>query len=280
MDGLSLPARSWLFVPATRPERFAKAAASGADRIIIDLEDAVAEEAKCAARHGLAQALLPQGVPLYVRINAFGTKWFEEDIATAAKLQIAGIVLPKAESIGQVVQAAAVLGAEQSIVPIIESAAGLWNVLEIALGPSIERVIFGALDFQGDTGIRASSPDETELAYARSRIVLASRVATIAGAIDAVSTVLDDDVLVTSEAGRSVRFGFAGKLCIHPRQVVPTNRAFLPSSAEQEWAASLLAALAERPEDQRGSFSYRGSMVDKPVIERARLIHAICGSRQ
>lgn len=280
MDALTTvnhAARSWLFVPATRPERFAKAAQSGADRVVIDLEDAVAESAKADARNQLALAPLPQGVPLYVRINACDTAWFAEDLAAVAKLPVAGILLPKAETADHVARAAAVLAPGQHIVAIIETAVGLWNILEVARGPRIERLAFGALDFQVDTGITGEEGNELELAHARSTIVIATRVAGIARAIDAVSTTIDDAERINKDACRSRRFGFAGKLCIHPKQIAPTHLAFLPGPEEIAWAAGLLEALAARPANERGTFSYRGGMVDRPVIERAKHILAVSG---
>src|SRR5262249_50696012 len=132
MDPLTLPARSWLFVPATRPDRFAKAAASGADRIIIDLEDAVAPDTKEAARDALPEATLPDSVPVYVRTNAATTSWFKRDLAIAASLPITGILLPKADSPDDVARAVNRVPSEFRVVPIIETAAGAWNVLSVA----------------------------------------------------------------------------------------------------------------------------------------------------
>lgn len=268
----SAPARSWLFVPATQPQRFAKAAASGADRIIIDLEDAVATEVKVEARQLAASQPLPNNVPVYLRINSVGTEWFEADLALAATLPLTGVMLPKAERAELVAAIVAVLPAAQVVVPLIETAAGLWNVLELAQGSRVERLAFGAIDFQGDTGMLCSPEEEAELAYARSRIVIASRVAYIASPVDSPSLSIDDVARLERDAQRSRRFGFAGKLCIHPKQVISVHAAFRPSEAEVEWARSLFAALAQRPQDQRGAISYRGAMVDKPVIARAKAI--------
>ena len=275
MAALNLPARSWLFVPATSPERFAKAAASGADRVIIDLEDAVDCAAKQDARRQLAAAPLPEGLPLYVRINALGTQWHDEDLALVATLPVAGLMLPKAEDAASLDRAAALLRADQAIVPIIETACGLWQVLELARAGKVERLVFGALDFQIDTGIQCAEDGEAELAYARSRIVVASRVAGIAAAIDTVTTVIDDQERIARDAQRSRRFGFAGKLAIHPKQVAAIHRAYLPSAEEIAWARGLLAQAREHsPAAARGAFSYRGAMVDKPVLDRARAILA------
>jgi citrate lyase subunit beta/citryl-CoA lyase len=269
VDPLTSAARSWLFVPATRPDRFASAAASGADRVIVDLEDAVAPDAKEEARRGLARAPLPAGVPLYVRVNGCGTEWFEADLALAAALPIAGILLPKADDREHVARAAAALADPQRVVPIVESALGLWNVLEVARGRRVERLAFGALDLQLETGMRDEGDAQS---YARSRVVIASKVAGLAPPIDSVSPAIDDDARLALDAERSVRFGFAGKLCIHPRQLAATNRAFQPSAEEVEWARALLAAAAARPAGDRGAFSFRGAMVDRPVLERARQI--------
>lgn len=275
MDTLKHAARSWLFVPATRPERFAKAAASGADRVIIDLEDAVEPSAKAAARAALANAILPMRMPLYVRINACGSPWFEEDLALVGGLAVAGILLPKAESASDVGAAAERLAPAQCIVAMIETARGLWQVLEIAQGARVERLAFGALDFQVDTGISADEAGEIELAHARSRIVIASRVADREAAVDSVTPAIDDGLRLQRDTRRAKRFGFAGKLCIHPNQVAGVHREFQPSAKEREWAQGLLAELAARPEAERGTFAYLGEMVDRPVIERARGIQAL-----
>lgn len=270
MDPLSAtPARSWLFVPATRPERFAKAAHSGADRVILDLEDAVAPAEKRDVCRALLGATLPRAVPLYLRVNGYGTPWFEDDLAMAARLGFAGILLPKADSGDQVARAAAALPSSQHLVPIIETAAGLWNVLEVAKGSRVERLAFGAVDFELDSGMR---DEGGVLAYARSRVVVASRVACVAPPIDSVSLSIDDSAAITEDALRGRRFGFAGKLAIHPRQIEPINRVFQPSDVDVEWARGLLEAMAALSPSDHAAFSYRGTMVDRPVIERARRI--------
>jgi citrate lyase subunit beta/citryl-CoA lyase len=264
------PARSWLFVPATRPERFAKAAASGADRIIVDLEDAVAPEAKHEARRGLTASALPTSVPVYLRINGTGTEWFDDDLAAAVALPLAGVVVPKAESAPHLSAIAARLPPGRPVLAIIETAAGVEQALDVARAPGIERLAFGAVDFQLDLGGRDG--EAIHLAYARSRILIASRVAGIAAPIDAVSLALDDDAAVAREADHARRFGFAGKLCIHPRQIASVHGAFDPSDEEVAWARGLLEAVEALPAEARGAFSYRGTMVDRPVVERAKQI--------
>jgi citrate lyase subunit beta/citryl-CoA lyase len=261
------PARSWLFVPATRPDRFAKAAASGADRVILDLEDAVAPEDKVDARRGLMTATIPRQVPVYVRVNSALTPWFEEDLGVARTLAIRGVLLPKADSAAHVERALAAITPEHVVVPIIETAAGLWNVLDVARCPRVERLVFGALDFTLDTGIQDA---DGAFDAVRSRIVVASKVAGIAPPVDLVTLAIDDQDLLRRHAGRSRSFGFGGKLCIHPKQIPITNDAFRPSDEEVAWARAILDELATRPGD--AVFSHNGELVDRPVIERAKQV--------
>jgi citrate lyase subunit beta/citryl-CoA lyase len=261
------PARSWLFVPATRPDRFAKAAASGADRVILDLEDAVAPEDKVDARRGLMTATIPRQVPVYVRVNSALTPWFEEDLGVARTLAIRGVLLPKADSTAHVERALAAITPEHVVVPIIETAAGLWNVLDVARCPRVERLVFGALDFTLDTGIQDA---DGAFDAVRSRIVVASKVAGIAPPVDLVTLAIDDQDLLRRHAGRSRSFGFGGKLCIHPKQIPITNDAFRPSDEEVAWARAILDELATRPGD--AVFSHNGELVDRPVIERAKQV--------
>lgn len=270
MDPLTAPARSWLFVPATRADRFGKAAASGTDRIIIDLEDAVAADKKNDARESLTGAALPDSVPVYVRINSAVTPWFERDLAVAAKLAIAGILLPKANSSDDVARAAARVPDAFHIVPIIETAAGVWNVLGVAQSERVERLVFGALDFQLDTGIR---DEYGAYDFVRSRIAVASRVAKIGAPVDSVCLSIGDEALIAADAARGRAFGCCGKLCIHPNQVHVSNAVFRPTDEEIEWASSVLAECAARPTD--AVFSHRGALVDRPVIERANQIIAL-----
>jgi citrate lyase subunit beta / citryl-CoA lyase len=261
------PARSWLFVPATRPDRFAKAAASGADRVILDLEDAVAPEEKADARRGLMTAAIPQDIPVYVRVNSALTPWFEADLGVARTLAIRGILLPKADSAAHVERALAAIAQAHVIVPIIETAAGLWNVLDVARCPRVERLVFGALDFTLDTGIHDADGAFDSI---RSRIVVASKVAGIAPPVDLVTLAIDDQDLLRQHAARSRNFGFGGKLCIHPKQIPITNDAFRPSDEEVAWARAVLDELSTRPED--AVFAHRGELVDRPVIQRAKQI--------
>lgn len=173
-------ARSLLFVPGSRPDRFAKAAASGADNLIIDLEDAVAPGSKEAARTAAAQYLQDQ--PAIVRINAADTSWYAGDLAALAKTaQLAGVVLPKAASVDAVEALVEVLPHGTPVLLLIESAVGMRDAHKLAGVTGVTRLMFGNLDFALDAGITARSAEQSELLYARSTLVVTSRAAGLPG---------------------------------------------------------------------------------------------------
>jgi citrate lyase subunit beta/citryl-CoA lyase len=181
---------------------------------------------------------------------------------------VLGIALPKAEHPEQIAQVAAYFTGEALVLPIIETALGVWNVRELAQAPRVERLAFGSIDFQLDTGITG---EQEELLYARSRLVLASRITGLLPPIDGVTMALDDLVRLQDDVARARRLGFGGKLCIHPKQVDAINRGFAPTVSERAWARRILkAADASRA----GALQLDGELVDRPVIERARSILA------
>ncbi len=266
-------ARSFLFVPAARPERFAKALASGADAVIIDLEDAVAPEDKDAARHMLAggfDALGPADrARLVVRINAAGTPWCDGDRALVQRLAaggLAAVMLPKAESVVALSDWPAGLG----LMPLVETVAGLAATDVLAAAAGVLRLAVGNLDFQPDAGM-ACEADEPELVPVRLALVLASRRAGIAPPVDGVTAATGDAPQVSAAAQRARRMGFGGKLCIHPAQVQPVNAAFTPDDGQLDWARRVLAAAAA---GQGGAFRVDGRMVDAPVIRLAQRVAA------
>lgn len=254
-----------LFVPADRSERYLKAAASGADAIIIDLEDAVLPEAKSLAREALlSPEALPRDATIFVRVNSCATPWHLDDIAAVASLDLAGVVLPKAETSEQInVLAAALPGVP--IIAMIESARGVGAAREIAAAKSIMRLAFGSWDFCTDIG---ASHTSCALLAARSEIVLASRIHGLPSPIDGISTTIDDAQKIEDETRYAQTLGFGGKLCIHPRQIQPVRRGFAPSASELSWAHRILAAKGE------GAALVDGTMVDAPVRTRARQILA------
>jgi citrate lyase subunit beta/citryl-CoA lyase len=255
------PARSLLFVPGDRPERFAKACAADADAVIVDLEDAVAPSAKVAAREALAAWLSPAH-PVLVRINSADSEWFRDDLSLCSLPGVAGIVLPKAERVHDLALVAA--AGAPAILPLIESAQGMANAAVLAGAEHVQRLVFGAIDFSFDLGIQEG---HEQLLYFRSQLVLVSRVARIGAPVDGVTVALDDPAQVADDTRRARALGFGGKLCIHPKQVGTVNAGFAPTAAELAWAERVLAAAA----NSRGAaVALDGKMVDLPVILIAR----------
>lgn len=267
MSRVSMSGCSYLFVPADRPERFAKALASGAGAVIVDLEDAVAPAAKATARSALAAWLAgPAAAPVVLRINAAGTAWFADDLQLARHPMVAAVVVPKAEDAALLAPVAALA---RPLLPLVESAAGFDALHEIAAVPGVQRLLFGSIDFQADLGIEG---DDDALLFFRSQLVLASRLAGLAAPVDGVTTAVDDEAAVTHDTLRARRLGFGAKLCIHPRQVAVVNRGFRPSPAEVDWAHRVLDAAGA--EGAGGVVTVDGKMVDAPVLLRARALLA------
>lgn len=262
-----MAAASYLFVPANRTERYAKALASGAEAVIVDLEDAVGPALKEEARAALLEWLRANGPQdkLWVRVNAADTAWHAGDVAALAGLEIAGIVLPKAEE-AQVVSAIAGRLKSRSVIALVETAAGVAAMRDIARAEGLLRMAFGSIDLQVDLGMQCDEL-ESELAHLRVEMVLASRLAGIEPPIDGVTTSFDDMDFLGAAVQRSLRLGFGAKLCIHPKQVAAVNAGFRPSEEELAWARAVMAAVEQ---SDGGAISLDGKMIDKPVILQAQ----------
>jgi len=256
--------RSCLFVPGHRPDRFDKALASGADLVILDLEDAVAPADKAAARAAVAQWLDPSR-PVAVRINAVDTEWFDDDRILCRHPGVAAVMLPKAESAEQLRRVSSI-ASRAALLPLVETARGFANAQSLAKSSGVQRLVFGSIDFQLDLGIAG---DGEELLYFRSQLVLVSRLANIAAPVDGVSPALDDAQALRADTQRARRLGFGAKLCIHPKQVEVVNAAFTPSGDEIAWAQRVLDAAAR---SQGAAVALDGRMIDKPVILRAQAL--------
>jgi citrate lyase subunit beta / citryl-CoA lyase len=255
-------ARNLLFVPGNRPDRYGKAASSGADGVIVDLEDAVAAESKDTARDALA-AWLAQGGQAVVRVNAPGTPWFDADLAVAVRYD-APVMLPKAEDPELLAGVAGRIGGRCPLLPLIETATGVENAAALCRIEKVVRAAFGNVDLSVELGVDPA--DQLALTYARSRIVCASAAAGIAPPLDGVTTDITGTEPLAGDIAHARRLGFTGKLCIHPRQLEPVRAGFTPSPAHQSWARRILEA---------GSASVTvvdGQMVDRPMLERARRI--------
>ncbi|OKO85367.1 aldolase [Bradyrhizobium sp. NAS80.1] len=247
-----------LFVPGDRPERFAKAAVSGADAVIIDLEDAVSPSQKARARISLSGPLPSRTI---VRINGPQTVWFSSDLKAIEGLPLAGVMVPKVESAGEVSSIRAALG-DVAIFAIVESARGLSECKSIAV--VADRLAFGSIDFVADLGC---SHERESLLCARSDLVLASRLSNLPPPLDGVTLEIDDTARISDDARYAASLGFGGKLCIHPRQISPTRAGFHPTKSELEWAESI-------PLDGTGVVSIGGKMIDEPVRLNAKRILA------
>ena len=271
-----LPLRSALFVPGNRPERFAKALASAADTVIIDLEDAVDEAEKAEARDNI-HGFLSQNpdASIIVRINSATHVEHLIDLELcASNAQIKAVILPKAESPRQVEQVAL---SGKTVWPLIESAEGIAQLDDIAQAPNVERLTYGALDMAVDLGLRAGTPAaERIFDQVRFAMVLASARYNLSAALETVFPNISDVEGLKAFAENALCMGMGGMLCIHPAQAVVVNEAFSPSAQEIVWAQNILEAAKTAP----AAFRLNGKMVDAPVIAHAARILRNAGEFQ
>ena len=289
--------RSFLFAPGNHPRRVEKCLTLGADAVILDLEDAVANAEKVATRAMVVEALnRPRPCRGYVRVNSLGTQWSHGDFVAVVAKGVDGIVLPKVESAADLQTGEWLLGALErehglpegaiDLVPIIETAAGYCNIAEIARAARrTRRLAFGAGDFTLDLGITWSA-EETELLPYRSTLIAQSRAAGLEPPIDTVWVSLTDREGFARSVQRAKALGFQGKLCIHPDQVPVVNECFRPTETELSHARRVLDAFAQAERDGLAAIQVDGQFVDYPivyraqrVIDRARAIEASAGSR-
>ena len=248
-------ARSWLLVNAVQPERFPVAEDSAADIVVLDIEDAVAPKDKDTARDN-AVAWLSSGHTAWVRLNGYGTKWWDDDVtALAATLPsalagpsaagaagrggLAGVVLAMVESTDHVNETAARLPGVP-VVALVETARGLQRINSIAAAKGTYRLAFGIGDFRRDTGF-GESP--MALAYARSQFTIAARATGLPGAVDG-PTVGTTGVKLAEAAAVTAEFGMTGKICLQPEQCAVVNEGLSPSQDEITWAHEFLADFA------------------------------------
>lgn len=263
-----------LFVPGTRPDRFAGAITSGADAVIIDLEDSVEPGRKAEARAAIVEFFsqpVATTVACFVRVNTFGSPLCEADLASVGAIaSLEGIVLPKVEAPADV-SAVARAVAPRCVLPLIETARGVLNALAIAeaAGP-VPAILFGAEDLTAQVGIPRTIDGE-ELIFARSQVVLA---ATAVGA-DPIDAVLIDIMAagdLRRDALRARALGFRGKLAIHPGQVPVIHEVFSPSPAELGHARRIVDAFDRAQAQGEAVIRLDDRMIDMPVVIRARRI--------
>ena len=258
-----------------------KALTLDADAVILDLEDAVAIAEKPATRDMVVAAYKqPRTGLLYVRVNAADTEFCHGDLTAIVRAGLDGIILPKVESAGTLQTIGWLLGNLErerglapgaiDLVPIIETAKGLRDIDAIlGAGTRVKHCAFGAGDFTLDVNMIWSRA-ESELAYARARVVTASRAAEIEAPLDTVWVDLQDEEGLEASTRLAQGCGFQGKMCIHPNQIPVVNRVFTPSNSEIDFAERVVAAFAKAEAEGSAAIQLDGKFIDYPIVYRAQ----------
>jgi citrate lyase subunit beta/citryl-CoA lyase len=282
--GAEVIMRTMLFVPGDKERLLLKSLELGTDAVIWDVEDAVALPGKELARAAIGNALEAapaKHVPIYVRINAFGTNLLDADLNQIVRPGLCGVILSKAESQEQVRELDSLLslleranGLSERAIKVnclIETCLGVLHAYAIATAsPRVAGVSFGAEDFTLDLGA-ARTREGNEVAYARAAVAVAAGAAKIL-AIDTVYPDLKDEEGLANECRRARQLGFKGKFAIHPKQLETINREFSPSEGELAYAEKVVIAFRKAEEEKRGVITVDGKMIDGPIVERAKLI--------
>jgi citrate lyase subunit beta/citryl-CoA lyase len=269
--------RSLLFAPAVRPDFVQKLPSRGADGVVIDCEDATPPNAKAEGRANareFAPAIAGRGSQVFVRVNAVPSPWFPADVADGLSRDLAGVVVPKLESLAQLERVDTALRAAGhaalGVLAGLETALGVADARPLLAHPRIVAAYFGAEDFIADMGgIR--TPSNQEVHFARSAVALAGRLAGVP-VLDQIVTDFKNDGAFAAEAAEARALGYGGKLCVHPQQVPLANRAFVPSEEEIDRARRLLRAYEAASSRGVAAIEFEGQMVDEPLAARARQI--------
>ncbi len=277
--------RTALFVPGNRPDRIAKAFGTGADVVIIDLEDAVPLSEKESCRQNVREKVTQfADRMILVRTNALGSDFINGDLDVAIVEGVNGIILPKVERADDLTRINKLLsGIEKNnalpegtirVFPLIESAAAVQHVYDIVSTKTkpdrIYTVMFGAADYTLDMGIEMTMEGH-ELFYARSRIAIACRAAGIAPPVDTPFMIdIKNTEALISDAGRAKALGFQGKLVIHPNQVEPYNKIFSPAPEEIKKAKKIVKAFEEAEAAGTGVIQLEGKFIDYPIVKRSK----------
>ncbi|HEB9284872.1 TPA: CoA ester lyase [Campylobacter coli] len=268
-----MKAKSFLFVPSIYPERFIKALQSGANQIIIDLEDSVEEAKKEVGRKNIADfssQCVKNNDKFLIRINETQSAEFQKDLSLISTIKesnsIVGIVLPKAQNYEDI----DILSKfELPIIPIIESALGVENLDDIARHPSVLALSFGSLDMTLDLNLQEGEGKNFILNSIRTQIVLKSVKYNLLSPINGVYPDIKNIDGLKEDLLFAKSMGFGRSLCIHPNQVVPINEVFSPSAQQIAWAKEILSL---RKNSNDIIFNHNGMMVDLPVIKKAEQI--------
>ena len=268
------PRRSVLYMPASNPRAIEKARSLDCDAIILDLEDAVAPDAKAAARAAAVEALKAGGFghrELAIRVNGFSTVWMADYFAAAVAARPDAIVVPKVDSVAQAEEAAR-LAYGIPVWAMIESPRSVLDCDRIAAVDGITALVAGMADFAKDIGA-TPGVDRLELMYALQRMLIAARAAGIL-ALDGVHVDIQDLDGLEVACRQGAAMGFDGKTLVHPNQVEPANRAFSPDPAAIEDARGLIAAHEAAKAEGRGVTTYKGRMIEVLHVATARQLLA------
>lgn len=279
--------RTALFVPGNRPDRVDKAVDTAADVVIIDLEDAVPYSQKNETRPVVREKILKYHQrPVIVRVNALNSEFFQDDLNAVLVKELACIMVPKVDAADQIQEInRRLLKVEENkgvrpgsvaIMPLIESALAVENVFQIVTQRTdperLFTVAFGAADFALDMGFEITKTGE-ELCYPRARIAVACRAAGVAPPLDTPFMIdLKDFEALEADIKQARRYGFQGKLCIHPNQIDMCNRLFSPSKAEIQYARKVIQAFDAAEAGGSAAIQVEGKFIDYPVVERCRRI--------
>ncbi len=278
MSSQPAPARSYLYVPGDRPDRFSKAAGSGADAVVLDLEDGVGPAGKDAAHAAVTDHVRTPGVQWWVRLDPAR---LDDGVRAAVQPGTTGVFVPSAEPelLARVDEVLTVVEDERGLRPLaviglLETAYGVAEVRAVAAAPRVHRLGIGEADLAAELGMQPD-PDHRELWAIRSDVVVASAVARVAAPVGPVQTDVTDLEALASSTARLVRQGFAARTLIHPRQVPVVHEALAPSPAEVADAEAVVAAFEAAERDGSGvALDPRGKLVDLAVVRSARAVLA------
>ncbi len=260
--------KTWLFVPATRIDRVAKAFASGADAVIVDLEDAVAPEDKASGREALQQYHDSKDYqPIWLRINKAGSEEFFKDIVLCQKMpNLAGVLLAKAEQVADIESVHQLINLP--VIALIESAIGLYQIDSMAKAVGLAAFSYGFLDLCNDLRVQVGTPAADIIAnQIRYQLILTSKVHQLSPPIDTIYPDFNNEVGLNDRVQLWSQMGMSGMLCIHPKQVAVVQQALQPTDETLLFAQRVVE---EYERSGQAVFKIDGEMVDAPVIERSR----------
>lgn len=277
---MPLFATTFLFAPAHDVRKVTRALTSGADAVILDLEDSVPPAQKAEARAAIATLLASKPDPsteIWVRVNAAGPD-FDADVSQIPVSMLTGVVLPKAED-PERIGALAAAGVRRALL-LVESAAGLHDLERLArASPIVERVAIGTFDLALDLRLLAvDDPDQSELMWhIRSQIVIESRRLGLGPPVDGVYGSPSDEDGLRAACARAHRMGFGAKLLIHPKQIAVTRAEFGIAPNDLAEARHIVSAYGQALASGLGAITVNGRLVDRPVFERARVLLDLAG---